>query len=274
MRQLIEHLGLNTLIITDIDAVNKSTRKKVQPKPGRDFITANNVLKEWHPKEESLDKLLELGEEEKEKPYKSFFSIRVAYQTCLQARFKLAEQSFTDLEKESIPNESLQNLRILENQVFTDENDFLNTIKKHVGDKQTLEYGKLILEHAHMEGDRNKGDESFVVFPRTFEDALTLQNVGFFRNANGLGLIKKFRDAVQENEDISEVHKALLKALENATKAEFALDMLYSEDPASIQVPEYIHNGLVWLENKLLQRQQEVLLIQSENAEAPERGAE
>ena len=34
--------------------------------------------------------------------------------------------------------------------------------------------------------------------------------------------------------------------------------MLYSKDPASIQVPEYIHNGLEWLENKLLERQQEV----------------
>jgi hypothetical protein len=49
--------------------------------------------------------------------------------------------------------------------------------------------------------------------------------------------------------------------------------MLYSEDPASIKVPEYIHNGLQWLENKLLQRQLEVLVTQHENAEAPEKGA-
>ena len=86
-----------------------------------------------------------------------------------------------------------------------------------------------------------------------------LQNIEFFRNADGLGLVNKFKNAIENNKDISELHDALLKALKKATKAEFALDMLYSKDPASIKVPEYIHNGLEWLEDKLLERQQEVL---------------
>ena len=54
-----------------------------------------------------------------------------------------------------------------------------------------------------------------------------------------------------------------MDALKIGTKAEFALDMLFSQDPASIKVPTYIHDGLKWLENKLLQRQREVALPQS-----------
>jgi predicted ATP-dependent endonuclease of OLD family len=204
LRPLIEHLGLNTLIITDIDAVDKST-KKVRPKPGIHLITANNVLKEWHPRAEILDKLLDLKEGEKEKSYDDFFAIRVAYQTPLKVAI-------------------------------------------------------------------DKEDDPLVAFPRTFEDALALQNIEFFRNADGIGLVKKFRVAIERHKDVSELHDALLQALENANKAEFALDMLCFKDPALIQVPEYINKGLEWLENVLLQRQKEVLVTQTESAKVPEKG--
>ena len=116
--------------------------------------------------------------------------------------------------------------------------------------------------------------DSSVACPRTFEDALALQNIDFFRNADGLGLVKKIKDAVAINKDISELHEAILKALDNASKAEFALDILfYPADPALIEVPEYIHNGLAWLEDKLLQRQKEVVVTESKEVEAPGKGA-
>lgn len=58
---LIEHLGLNTLIITDLDAVkNTPTRPKTPPDRGVGLLTGNNVLKKWHPKKESLDEFLDL----------------------------------------------------------------------------------------------------------------------------------------------------------------------------------------------------------------------
>jgi predicted ATP-dependent endonuclease of OLD family len=205
LRPLIEHLGLNTLIITDLDAVDKVTLKKKPPQKDQDLITANNVLKKWHPESESLDGLLDLDEGKKEKLYDSF-SIRVAYQTPLEVTIK------------------------------------------------------------------DKGDPS-VALPRTFEDALALENIEFFRKTDGVGLVKKFRDAVTNNDDISKLHAALLAALEGATKAEFALDMLYSEDLASIKVPEYIRNGLEWLEKKLLQRQQEVLVTPSLDTGMPGKGS-
>ena len=196
LKPLIEHLGLNTLIITDIDAVDKSTKKKAFPRKGANLITANNVLKNWHPRKESIDELFGLEEEEKEKLYDNSFSIRVAHQTQVKV----------SLDGENDPSEA---------------------------------------------------------FPNTFEDALALENIDFFRNAKGLGLIKKFRDTIKSNTDVSELHKNLLEAIENTTKAKFALEILYSEDPASIFVPQYIHNGLKWLENKLLMRQQEVQVIRS-----------
>jgi predicted ATP-dependent endonuclease of OLD family len=192
LRPLIECLGLNTLFITDIDAVDKSTQKTAQPVKGNNYITANNVLKTWHPVKESLDELLDFEEEKKEKSYENF-SIRVAYQTPIE----------------------------------------------------------VIL---------NEKNGSSGATPRTFEDALVLQNVEFFRNMDGLGLVKRFKDAIEKNDSLTDLHKALLEALATGSKAEFALDILYSkQDPKSLRVPGYINRGLKWLEEKLLQRQEEVL---------------
>lgn len=208
---LIEHLGLHTLIITDIDAVEKSTRRKVTPKKGSGYITSNNVLTKWHPEKETLDELIDTKEDKKEKLYKDIFSIRVAYQIPLE--------------------------------VTTNE---------------------------------NKKDKPSVAVPRTFEDALIFENIEFFSRAKEkeeeLGLIKKFKDIIQNNNDISKLHQTLLEALEKSTKAEFALDMLYSKDLAKIKVPQYIHNGLIWLEKKLLQRQKVVQLTQSETVERVDEG--
>jgi hypothetical protein len=55
-----------------------------------------------------------------------------------------------------------------------------------------------------------------------------------------------------------------MEALSKGSKAEFALDMLFSQDPASIKVPTYIHSGLKWMEERLLKRQLEVALPKSE----------
>ncbi len=202
---LIKHLGLNTLIITDIDAIEDTSRKKTRPKRKAGLLTGNNVLKKLHPKKKSLDELLDLTESKKERVYDDSFSIRVAYQKPVQVTLKEKEKS-----SEAIP--------------------------------------------------------------RTFEDALVFENINLFRKANGTGLLKKFKEAVTSKNEISELSQALFDALVSGNKAGFALDMLYSEDPASINVPEYIHNGLKWLEDKLLLRQQEVLLKKNESTEALSEG--
>lgn len=204
LASLIEYLGLNTLIITDIDAVrNAPNRPKTRPQKGVGLLTASNVLKRWHPQKEPLDDLLDLAEEVKVRNYGDLFSVRVAYQTKLEVRLN-------DKEKPSI------------------------------------------------------------VYPRTFEDALALENVDFFRNAKGPGFAKTIRDAIGDNTSVRELHEVILDRLEKTSKAEFALDLLYYEDPAAIRVPEYIRNGLEWLQEQLLLRQQEVLVARNEGAQTCE----
>lgn len=195
LKPLIEHLGLNTLIITDIDPVDKETRSKVIPKMGSDLITSNNVLKSWHPKEEGFDGLVALPEDRKELSYDDFFSVRVTYQTSLKVEIN----------------------------------------------------GKPV-----------------DAFPSTFEDAFVFENIAHFKEATGDGLIKKFKQAIKDNDDIDKLQESLMEALSKGSKAEFALDMLFSQDPASIKVPTYIHSGLKWMEERLLKRQLEVALPKSE----------
>lgn len=85
LRELIECLGLPTLIITDIDAAQKtpdSSKPKacpVQPQQGQ--MTTNSTLKKWIPQIDDIDSLLNLPVSEEikidaDKGYK----IRVAYQ--------------------------------------------------------------------------------------------------------------------------------------------------------------------------------------------------
>jgi predicted ATP-dependent endonuclease of OLD family len=88
MRALVENLGLPTLVITDIDAVDESG-KSVPPQRGAKQRTRNATLKGWCPEESDLDKLIDLEELKKCKPYVAEdFSVRVAYQHALRIAFK------------------------------------------------------------------------------------------------------------------------------------------------------------------------------------------
>ena len=85
LKELIEHLGLMTLIITDIDSVklNPSTsRWSACPVSGEAGIkTANNTLKYWMPRKELITDLLTLPDVNKEnKPEGIGAAVRVAYQ--------------------------------------------------------------------------------------------------------------------------------------------------------------------------------------------------
>jgi predicted ATP-dependent endonuclease of OLD family len=88
LRPLIEKLGLTTLIITDLDSVEATGyHKATPPRRGCNVRTANNTLKEWLPKKDSLDELVELPETEKvltsDVP---LFAVRVAYQIPISVK--------------------------------------------------------------------------------------------------------------------------------------------------------------------------------------------
>lgn len=90
LRTLIEHLGLPTLVIGDLDAMEaKGGTKKVPPARGIGQRTRNATLKQWHPEKESLDELLDLPSNDKVKAYPADkFSIRVAYQMGVMVSVK------------------------------------------------------------------------------------------------------------------------------------------------------------------------------------------
>jgi len=58
LKPLIEMLSIPTLIITDLDSVDPTNGKAMQPKTGVGLVTANTVLKTWAPKKTQLDDLL------------------------------------------------------------------------------------------------------------------------------------------------------------------------------------------------------------------------
>ena len=88
LKSLIEHLGLTTLIITDLDAKDGSN-KTVVPARGANQKSRNSTLGTWCPGNNDLDKLLDLESEKKIKEYKKQrFAIRVAYQSPIQIAFK------------------------------------------------------------------------------------------------------------------------------------------------------------------------------------------
>ncbi|MDD1498978.1 AAA family ATPase [Agrobacterium sp. CNPSo 3708] len=91
LRSLIEHLGLITLIITDLDAKDPSTGKAVAPRLGDSQEARNETLRNWIPAITGVDDLVGLSEDEKVKTYASGFSVRSAYQTPVTASFNGTE---------------------------------------------------------------------------------------------------------------------------------------------------------------------------------------
>ncbi len=88
MKELIESLGLTTLIITDLDAVD-SDGKTTTPKRESKQKSRNETLKSWCPATEILDELIDKPESEKSKTYQDEqFSVRAAYQYPITVMFK------------------------------------------------------------------------------------------------------------------------------------------------------------------------------------------
>jgi predicted ATP-dependent endonuclease of OLD family len=183
-RQLVEALGLTTLIITDVDAIDPTTRKSQPPTKGAGLVTANTTLKSWLPEKTALDELLDLHDEKKIRVDLDEFSVRVAYQHAV---------------KRALPSSS-----------------------------------------AEVE-----------IMARTFEDALVFENLTFFSATQAAGTIGKVRDVLTQSSDAADLESNMHDLLKAISKAAFALDLLFSEDPKELEVPTYIKTGLAWLQEQL-----------------------
>ncbi len=101
--------GLNTLIITDIDAKD-ADGKAVPPARGASLKARNETLKTWIPEEESLDALLDMKPEEVVLSDPSGYGVRVAYQQPIQAKFKSekAEEALANTFEDALVYENIE----------------------------------------------------------------------------------------------------------------------------------------------------------------------
>jgi hypothetical protein len=87
--------------------------------------------------------------------------------------------------------------------------------------------------------------------PYTFEDALVLNNLCLFKSfVDTKGLVKKMVDSLKKD-TLDEACQEMFDSLEKASKAEMALDLLFTTEPKELNPPKYIEEGLGWLSSKL-----------------------
>lgn len=89
------------------------------------------------------------------------------------------------------------------------------------------------------------------VHANTFEDALLYRNFDFFKGRKATGLAGKFRKIADEAKDADDLSARVAQAIADGDKAEFALDLLFSDDVEKLCVPAYIEHGLLWLKEQL-----------------------
>ncbi len=132
LRPLLETLGLLSLIITDVDAVQASGASKTLPERGKGHRTRNSTLRDWVPMKESLDDLLDLPADAKQTANRL---VRVAYQCPITVMYKEGEA-----EGEAIPCTfedalALTNLKLLRG--YSSPTGLLGKLKTALG-KPTL----------------------------------------------------------------------------------------------------------------------------------------
>ncbi len=123
LKPLIEDLGIITLVITDIDSINKDTTGKVIPTRGKGLRTGNTTLKTWLPKETNLDLLLDMADDKK---ISNNELIRVSYQYPFKIKYKSTDKA----EKEIIPYTFEDALVFSNLDIFRQMTDSKGLIKK------------------------------------------------------------------------------------------------------------------------------------------------
>lgn len=118
--------------------------------------------------------------------------------------------------------------------------------------------GGLVRSAYQYEVDLEYGGVDVSAVPYTFEDAVALTNLDFFKAQTGAtGLMRKMAEAVNLP-TVSEASVAMFDALSgNSKKAQMALELLYTTEPEELIPPQYIKEGLQWLEDTLVQRNAE-----------------
>jgi len=175
-RELVEKIGVSTLVLTDLDSVDEEG-KSCFPQENSAQKTNNDTLKKWHPKKEVLDELMALPPNEHAKKSQEV-PLYIAYQ------------------------------------------------------KPTQVSGKEVLS-------------------RTFEDSLILANFEheYFQNKP-----KIRKAAIDFKNDTGSLSESLYNYVQGLKKGDFAFNCLFhlaDNEANSFNPPEYMRDGLGWLEIQL-----------------------
>ena len=84
----MDTLGLPSLVVTDLDSIQKTGTAKALPEHGKGYRTGNTTLKDWVPGMELLDDLLDLSDDAKQT---ADGLVRVAYQCPITVEYKEGE---------------------------------------------------------------------------------------------------------------------------------------------------------------------------------------
>ena len=188
LKKLIETIGIDTLIVTDLDtASSEGKHAAVEPKRNENQITINYSITNWIMHEKQIDFLLDKDNESKvilaDNEFNS--SIRIAYQIPI-------EINYNDEKKEALTS--------------------------------------------------------------TFEDSIIYSNLELFKNIDDKELyLNKISNIIKSATGFEDMHSKIYEEIRKTSfkKAEFALDLIYLIDPEKIVVPNYIDDGLNWLESQL-----------------------
>ena len=188
LKKLIETIGIDTLIVTDLDtASSEGKHAAVEPKRNENQITTNYSITNWIMHEKQIDFLLDKDNESKvilaDNEFNS--SIRIAYQIPI-------EINYNDEKKEALTS--------------------------------------------------------------TFEDSIIYSNLELFKNIDDKELyLNKISNIIKSATGFEDMHSKIYEEIRKTSfkKAEFALDLIYLIDPKKIVVPNYIDDGLNWLESQL-----------------------
>lgn len=93
-----------------------------------------------------------------------------------------------------------------------------------------------------------RGEE---VIPRTFEDALVFDNDYVFESLKGSSTTERIQKLIGDNLSGDELADNLFELLKEAEKGAFALDCLLLSEDSSLTAPQYIKEGLSWLQTTL-----------------------
>lgn len=188
LKKLIETIGIDTLIVTDLDtASSEGKHAAVEPKRNENQITTNYSITNWIMHEKQIDFLLDKDNESKvilaDNEFNS--SIRIAYQIPI-------EINYNNEKKEALTS--------------------------------------------------------------TFEDSIIYSNLELFKNIDDKELyLNKISNIIKSATGFEDMHSKIYEEIRKTSfkKAEFALDLIYLIDPEKIVVPNYIDDGLNWLESQL-----------------------